>query len=93
MKRSLKGFLIVLATASAGALAEATWETRSDMPHQEGKRFTDMDGNRDGVLTEAEVEKADFTGNFADMDRNRDDEIDRNEYYQYYRDLINQEQR
>lgn len=96
MKKSSVLLTALLASLSIGAVAQTTTEdpaaggnTGGAMGGEQGQTqtqtFTELDGNNDGVLDQDEVEEANVQGDFSDMDANGDDEVDRNEYYQYQR--------
>jgi hypothetical protein len=98
MKSASLLLAVLMGAASLGATAQEV--TGADpVPTErpglnEGERqiqtFTEIDANSDGVLVEEEIEESTFTGDFSDLDRDDDGEVNRNEYYQYYRDQANQ---
>lgn len=88
---------ILLATLlSVGAVAQQTTQQTTQQPtpqpmgtDPEGNQiqtFTELDTNSDGILEESEVSAGNFSGEFQDLDMDGDGEVNRNEYYQYYRE-------
>lgn len=94
MKSATVLLTALLAGVSFSAMAQ-TGDTGTDdgmgtgtgmgMGAGQTQTFTELDTNNDGVLDQDEVEQGNMTGDFGDIDANGDDEVDRNEYYQYQR--------
>lgn len=83
MTRSTCVVAMILAAMSMTAAADGTLGGGDD--NRQTKTFTEIDTNSDGVLEEDEVNQADVSGDFDDMDGDGDGEVNRNEYYQYHR--------